>query len=149
MLKLERCCLTEVPELPPNLLSLSLANNRIAQADPIFPLLASQKLIFLDLQWNNLAQRAATSLFQELQDNESLERLNLAYNCIVSGPMQPNRCVRYKDILAPKSQFKCKEVVWVLREMLEYNTSLLHLDLSQNMLSYQELMVVEDGMRKN
>lgn len=111
---------------------LSLAKNKIHQhtGKAIKEMLHyNEKLKKLDLHWNTLKIEGVISILEGLQDNSTLQELNLSWNAIGN----------------------CKNALQMQQfsKLLEKQSTLRHLDLSNNYLNAAECEIIEVGLRND
>jgi Leucine-rich repeat (LRR) protein len=117
------------------LLHLNLSRNEILDAGCIIiaDILANEdcQLRELDLSWNKIQDKGAVAIFTALMTNKQILKLDVSWNAI-----------------GTKTE-KTFSVSTALSDMLLNNSSLIHLDLSQNQLSVQDCTIISEGLKQN
>lgn len=111
---------------------LILSNNKISDEGAVSIsgyIKDSSCLEKLDLSWNNIRAIGANSIFKAMIENESIRVLDLSWNSISS----------------PSEQKSAK----TLAELFEVNKTLIHLDISNNMLGPNDCDILSEGLKKN
>jgi Ran GTPase-activating protein (RanGAP) involved in mRNA processing and transport len=122
-----------------NLKILKLSNNALGNktnesqfVDQLNTLLKnSGTLIELDLSWNNFRGKAAENLLVGLKENFTIKKLNLSFNLFgVSVPGCPASIVKFSEVL-------------------QENTVLEEVDLSNNLIDAKSAFCLAHGLRIN
>lgn len=125
-------CLTTGEEIC-SLTSLNLSDNKIEcpGAIGIANSLHKLKLKELSLSWNSIKHTGTIALTEALKGNNNLLSFDLSWNALGSK----------------SDQFRTTAAA--ISSLLETNTTLTHLDLSQNQLKENDIIVIGEGLKKN
>ena len=116
-----------------SLTSLNLSDNKIEDpgAIAIANSLNKLNLTELSLSWNSIKHTGTIALTEALKENNKLLSFDLSWNAIGSKA----------DVF--------RKAATAIASLLEVNTSLTHLDLSQNQLKAQDIIAIGEGLKKN
>jgi Ran GTPase-activating protein (RanGAP) involved in mRNA processing and transport len=112
----------------PDLSSLSLSRCKLHVLSPLDKVLASSSLTSLDLSWNLMSVRSSVAFATLLRSNTSLTSLNCAWNHFGGGKGQ---------------------ICGALAHMLEHNSTLHVLDLSNNGIGEQDAFILSEAVFVN
>ena len=143
--------------------SLKLFNaskNRISDAGAAIVstfLQKSQMLETLLLHWNKIRSKGSCSLAKALKKNTIIQILDLSFNSLGSGAKR--KALLSKDQKKEEDvgieqrhqldKFECTDSAWKWRRAFMKNHTLLHVDVSFNGFSAEDMVAVGDGLREN
>jgi hypothetical protein len=120
-------------------------------------LLACDRLRELFLSRNKISEEGAISLASYVYSTLRLEKLDLSWNCIrglggqkIFKGIEGNESIQVLDLswnsLASPKEESC---VQIMAETLQLNKSLVHLDISHNMLESSDCLLLQKSLNEN
>lgn len=117
----------------------------------------SQTLETLQLHWNKIRAQGAIYLAKAIKNNKTIKIVDISFNSFGSGA-----CRRALIATNPKleeeisieqrhatAKFEISQSAWKWRKTLMKNFTLMHLDISFNGFTAEDMTALSDGLREN
>lgn len=111
----------------------------------------------LQLHWNKIRAKGAMCLAKAIKTNRTIKILDISFNSFGSGAVKKaivqDDPKKQEEVAAEQrhaiSKLECVVSAWKWRKTLMKNFTLLHLDISFNSFSDQDMIAIGDGLREN
>ena len=117
----------------------------------------SETLETLQLHWNKIRAKGAMSLAKSIKTNRTIQILDMSFNSFGSGSIK--KAILSDDLKKeeevhveqrhPMNKLECAVSAWKWRKTLMKNLTLLHVDISFNGFTDQDMIAIGDGLREN